>query len=188
MTGIFFSGAYVNNVKYVYTSACGDICWLHWVDMGYIYWHSHLMWNMWYIYAIWGAYFVADTYMVTGWKKEVAVQWFLTGMCSNGGMYVDYIIRSHNQKGFVAPHFGQLDQRNEMVPLTMLLVLCNANASTSGVTWSKSCQIAPLHSLGQDDWNEVQNIMLIIKMLSGHPYDFTKMVYQERKLDSYPWG
>ena len=41
-------------------------------------------------------------------------------------------VASHDQESPVAPHLNCLDLRNAIVPLTMLLALCNAGAN--GVT------------------------------------------------------
>ena len=73
------------------------------------------------------------TYMFIAWKIKVAV--FFGLVCSlTGGQHVEYIIRSHGQKGHVASHFDYLDPRNVMVPLMMLFSLHNVDASTIGVT------------------------------------------------------
>ena len=50
------------------------------------------------------------------------------------GLHVDYIIRLQGPESYVTPHFEHLDPRNVMVPLMMLSVSCNANASTNGFT------------------------------------------------------
>ena len=49
-------------------------------------------------------------------------------------IHVDYIIRSHDQKGHVVPHINCLYPRNAVVLLTMLLASHNADVSPSGVT------------------------------------------------------
>ena len=43
----------------------------------------------------------------------------------------------HDQKGHVAPHFSCVKLRNAVVPLMILLVSCNSNASTSRTKWLK---------------------------------------------------
>ena len=40
----------------------------------------------------------------------------------------------NDQKINVAPHFGHLDIRNEMVPLMILSALCDTDISISGIT------------------------------------------------------
>ena len=50
------------------------------------------------------------------------------------GLYVDYIIRSHEPKSHVAPYCDHLDAKNAVVTLMMLFGLCNANSRNSGMT------------------------------------------------------
>ena len=49
---------------------------------------------------------------------------------------------SHEQKSYVMPHFNHLDLRNAMVPLTIISALCDASASSNGITWPKN-HVAP---------------------------------------------
>ena len=39
----------------------------------------------------------------------------------------------HDQKGYVALHFGHLDLRNAMVPLMMMLASYNTDSSANGI-------------------------------------------------------
>ena len=49
-----------------------------------------------------------------------------------------YYMVSHNTKSHVIPHIDQLDIRNAMVPLMILMMSCYAGAGTNGITWPKS--------------------------------------------------
>ena len=42
----------------------------------------------------------------------------------------------------VAPHINHLDQRNAVVPFTMLSASCDADTGANGITWPK-CHVAP---------------------------------------------
>ena len=52
---------------------------------------------------------------------------------------------SHDEKGHFAIHFNYLELRNAVMPLTMLFVLYDADASAGGVTWyQQQCQWYPV--------------------------------------------
>ena len=46
-------------------------------------------------------------------------------------------MKPHNQKTDVSPYFDHLDLTNEMVPLMMLSVSCDADAGSNDITWLK---------------------------------------------------
>ena len=58
---------------------------------------------------------------------------------------------SHNQKSHVAPQFNYPNLRNAMVPLVMLLKLCDYDASANSIKWPK-CQVT-LHFYCLYLWN-----------------------------------
>ena len=71
-----------------------------------------------------------------GYSNEInSCNWvFILNVCAViWGLHVS-CIRSCDQKSHLAPDFKHLDPRNAIVLLMMLLLPCNANASTNGVT------------------------------------------------------
>ena len=137
----------------MYISACGDI-----VDCIEFIWgiytdivanvHMNILAYVAYLWHV-GVTFVVGTCIFIAWKIKVVVWWgvfkfffyfilLLTCVCSWVNMYTTFL-GYMTKKNNVASHIDHLDPRNTMIPLIMLLVSHNANASTHGVSWPKLC-------------------------------------------------
>ena len=62
-------------------------------------------------------------------------------------------------KGHVGAHFDHLDPSNPLMPLLILLPLHNVDASTSGVTWSKTFPSHFNHLLASNDTDANTNVL-----------------------------
>ena len=129
---IFWSGAYVINMKCMYTSALWH-CWLHWADIRYIYWHSflicahELIGYMSHICGIWWAYLLHfGVYFIVFFLLACAVMWDL---------HVDLLHFVTWPRKSCCISFWSSWSKEWYGAIQMLLASCNANAITNGVTW-----------------------------------------------------
>ena len=76
------------------------------------------------------------------------MQWCNWLCCQHPVMLIPAPLVSIDYKCLVAPHFSCLDQRNVVVPLTMLLALCDTKTSASGITWPKKSYCTSFGSSG----------------------------------------
>ena len=85
------------------------------------------------------------------------------------------------KKSHVAPHFNCLYLRNGMVPLMMLSVYCDTDASTSGVTWPKH-HVAPHFNCPT-----FRNVMvsLIMQLVSPNAMPVPAAVSHDQKVIYY---
>ena len=68
-----------------------------------------------------------------------AVTWAKQSCCTSFGLSLPKGCSGaiHVQKSHVAPYFSYFDVRNPLVPFTMPSALCDANAGTNCIAWSK---------------------------------------------------
>ena len=49
-------------------------------------------------------------------------------------MHMPVLMALHDEKGHVAPHFDNVDQKNTVMPLMKTLASCDTDTGTSGIT------------------------------------------------------